>query len=470
MNGLEFLTIAELAPMVRDRRISPVELVKLSLSRVASLAEKYPAFISVQEDASLRQAIIAETAIMSGDYLGPLHGIPIGVKDLYHTKDVVTTAGSRILTDFIPQEDATVVRLLKEAGAIVIGKTNMHPFAYGPLGINPDFGTPANPWNIERIPGGSSSGSAVALALGIVPGATGTDTAGSIRIPAALCGVVGIKPTYGLVSRHGVIPLASSLDHAGPMARSVEDCAILLQAMAGYDPRDSSSIEIAVPAYQNALRDSVKGLKAGIPRFEFFSKLQPDVRSAIDQAAETLEQIGTKIIEVDVPGDDEALSILLGILGPEASAYHKTWVAERPEDYFVPVLRQLESGMNVSAVDYIVALERRQQFAEAYIEAFQDIDFLLAPTVPVTAPRMGERTIQVNGVDENTQNMLTLLNRPFNLSRMPSVSVPCGFDNDGMPIGLQIVGKPFDEKLVLRVAFAYEQATDWHDKHPSVVV
>ena len=454
--------------MVRDKRVSPVELLELSLGRANSFSEKFPAFISIQGDRSLEQAKLAEAAIMSGNYIGPLHGIPLGIKDLYQTKDVATTAGSPILADFIPQEDATVVSLLKAAGAIVIGKTNMHPFAYGPLGINPDFGTPPNPWDIEHIPGGSSSGSAVALALGIVPGATGTDTAGSIRIPAALCGVVGIKPTYGLVSRHGVIPLANSLDHAGPMARSVTDCTILLQVMAGYDPRDSTSADVEVPLYQNSLRDSIEGLKAGIPRSEFFSKLQPEVRTAIEHAADSIERLGANVIEVDVPGDDEALSILIDILGPEASAYHRKWMAERPDEYFVPVLRQLESGLKVSAVDYIVALERRQHFAEAYLEAIEHIDFLLTPTVPVTAPRIGERTVPVNGIDENTQNLLTLLNRPFNLSRMPSVSVPCGFDKDGLPIGLQIAGKPFDEKTILRVAFAYEQATDWHDRHPSV--
>jgi aspartyl-tRNA(Asn)/glutamyl-tRNA(Gln) amidotransferase subunit A len=419
------------------------------------------------EESALAEARRAEQAIMSGGYLGPLHGIPIGLKDLYYTQGVATTAGSRILADFVPREDATSVAKVKAAGGTILGKLNLHQFAYGPTGVNPIYDTPRNPWDTQRIPGGSSSGSGVALMTGMMPAATGTDTGGSIRIPASICGVVGIKPTYGRVSLHGIIPLSSSLDHAGPLARTVEDCAILLEAMAGHDPKDTNSRDLPVPSYREGLKQPVRGLTAGLPR-EFFLHLQPGVRAAVKKAVIVLEGLGISVREVDVPGLDYAWTIFTGIVGPEAVAYHHEWMEERPGDYDPRVLNRLRSSVSIPAVDYIKAQQRKVLFTQQYLEVMSGLDVLVAPTEPMTAPKIGEDTVVVDGEEKPTMNQLVLLNRPFNLTGMPSISVPCGFDDQGLPVGLQIAGKPFDEATVLNVAYAYEQATIWHERRPDI--
>lgn len=468
LKNLNYLPVSELAPLIRDKKISPVELVQACLDRIDELDPQFHAFINVMRESSISEAKKLEKMIASGEYKGPLHGIPIGLKDLYHTKGVPTTAGSPILADFVPEEDATTVTKLTDAGGLIIGKLNMHPFAYGAVGLNPDYGTPPNPWGKERIPGGSSSGSGVALITGMIPAATGSDTGGSIRIPASICGVVGIKPTYGRVSKQGVIPLSWSLDHAGPMARSVEDCAILLQAMAGYDPKDPSSIDIPVPDYSAEMKKSVKGLRAGLPVKEFYGRLQSGVREKVDQAIKVLEQLGVSVEEVDVPSMDEADAISLGILGPEVAAYHRKWIEERPKDYFPPVLTRIKSGMFVPAVDYIKAHQARSRFTQGYLKAMEGLDLLITPTEQLTAPRIEENVVAIDGVEEATQNLMVWLNRPFNLTGFPAISVPCGFDEDDLPVGLQIVGKPFQEGVVLRTAFNYEQATPWHSKRPSL--
>ncbi len=302
---------------------------------------------------------------------------------------------------------------------------------------------------------------------GMLPAATGTDTGGSIRIPAAICGVVGIKPTYGRISLRGIIPLSSSLDHPGPMARSVEDCAILLGAMSGYDPGDSKSIDSPIPDYRRGLNDPVNGLTAGVPR-EFFSKLQPGVRAAVETAITTLEDLGIAIRDVDVPTIEEAWSISSKILGVEAAAYHHKWMNERPEEYDPQVLQRLQSGATVSAVDYILAQQLRDDFSQRYRDSLQGVDVLVSPTEPITATVIGEDTVLVEGDTEPTLNQLVSLTRPHNLTGMPSMSVPCGFDEQGLPTGLQIAGKHFDEATVLRVAYAYEQATDWHSHRPTL--
>ena len=465
---LHYLTIAELAPLLRDKKVSPVELLQAFLERIHALDGTFHSFITLMEESAVREAEQSERALASGDYRGPLHGIPIGLKDLYYTKGVVTTAGSPILGDFVPGEDATTVTKLKEAGGIILGKLNMHPFAYGAIGINPDYGTPPNPWDKERIPGGSSSGAGVALMAGMLPAATGSDTGGSIRIPASICGVVGIKPTYGRVSKHGVVPLSWSLDHAGPMARSVEDCAVLLQAMAGHDPKDPGSREIPVPDYVAEMKRPVKGLKAGLPRKEFFVRLQQGVSDAVEKAIETLEGMGVEVHEVDVPSMDDAVAISLGILGPEVAAYHRKWIEERPGDYVPQVLTRIKSGMFVPAVDYIKSHQARAKFTQGYLDAMNDLDILITPTEQLTAPKMEESRVTIDGVEETTQNLMLWHNRPFNITGFPAISVPCGFDDKGLPVGLQIVGKPFQEGTVLQAAYAYEQATPWHEKRPQL--
>ena len=465
---LAYLTIAELEPLLRDRQLSPVELTEACLERIHALEDRLHAFITLTEDSALREARVAEQAIVSGDYSGPLHGIPIGLKDLYYTRGIATTAGCTIMADFTPQEDGTSVALLKAAGAIILGKLNLHPFAYGATGFNLQYETARNPWDTDRIPGGSSSGSGVALIAGLLPAATGSDTGGSIRIPASICGIVGIKPTYGRVSRNGIIPLSWSLDHAGPMARSVEDCAILLQAMAGHDPKDSSSSTLPVPDYRTQMKREVRGLRAGVPRAGFFTGLQPGVRDAVDQAIRVLEELGVSVSDVDVPGLEDARAISTGIVGSEAVTYHQQWLKERPGDYPPDVLSRLQASMFIPAVDYLKAQQGRTRFIRRFQDVMDQVDVLVAPTEPMTAPRIGESTVTIDGEEQPTQTLLTLFNQPFNITGMPAISVPCGFDERGLPVGLQIIGKPFDEATVLQVAYAYEQATPWHTRRPNL--
>ena len=467
-DDLCYLTIAELEPLIREGKLSPVELTQACRERIKALDGRLHSFITVLGDSALEEAAVAEKAIAAGDYKGPLHGIPIGLKDLYYTKGVRTTAGSRILADFVPEEDATSVALLKEAGGIMLGKTNMNEFAYGATGVNHHYDTPRNPWDLECLPGGSSSGSGVAVMAGLVPAATGSDTGGSVRIPSSICGIVGIKPTYGRISKYGLVPLAWSLDHPGPMARSVEDCAILLQAMAGHDPKDASSSDAPVSDYRAGLRRDVRGLRAGLPKEMFFEELQDGVRRVVEQAIGVLEGLGIAVEEISLPEVHDAASITAGILGGEATSYHQQWLRERPQDYDPQVLSRLEAHLFVPAVDYIRAQQARTRFAQRIREVMERVDILVTPTEPMSVPRIGETTMVLNGESRPTQGLLTLFTRVFNAVGTPAISVPCGFDQRGTPVGLQIAGRAFDEATVLQVAYAYEQATEWHTLRPKL--
>lgn len=463
-----FLTIAELEPLIGAGQLSPVELVDACLERIHSLDNGLHAFITVTEESARQAALKAETAIVEGEHLGPLHGIPVGLKDLYWTEEIPTTAGSKIKAGYVPPLDATSVALLKNAGTIILGKMNMHPFAYGAVGINPDYGTPRNPWNTVCIPGGSSSGSAVALATGMVTAATGSDTGGSIRIPSSICGTVGIKPTYGRVSRHGVVPLSWSLDHAGPMARSVEDCAILLQAMAAHDPQDPTSSNEPVPDYRAAAKRPVAGLRGAVPR-GFFTGVQDGVRAAVEEALKVLEGLGMHLEEVDAPDLDETVAVSMAILGPEAAAYHKEMLQEVPDQYPADVLRRLQTNFFIPAVDYVRGQQLRTSLAQRYYDILRRYDVLVTPTEPLTAQPIGQTTVVIGGEERSNQGMLTRFTSPFNITGLPAISVPCGFDERGLPVGLQVAGRPFEEGTVLRVAFAYEQATPWHAYHPQIL-
>ena len=466
-DDLRYLTITELEPLIATGQVSPVELLEECLTRIHSLDGELRAFITLTESSARQAALMAETAIIEGEYQGPLHGIPLGLKDLYHIEGVATTAGSKIMAGFVPKEDATSVGRLKGAGVVVVGKLNMHPFAYGAVGLNPDYGDPRNPWDRTRIAGGSSSGSGVALAAGMLPAATGSDTGGSIRIPASLCGVVGIKPTYGRISRQGIIPLSWSLDHAGPMARCVEDCAILLEAMAGEDPKDSTSSSDPVPDFRATLRQPITDLRAGVPK-QFFSGIQDGVRDSVNQAIQILESLGVKLVEIDVPSMDEAAAISMGILGPEVATYHKDIIAEHASEYPEDIRRRILPNLFIPAVDYIRAMQMRTSFTRRYYEVFDTCDFLVTPTEPMTAQPIGQTTIVIDGEERNNQGLLTRFTSPFNIAGLPAISVPCGYDHHGLPVGLQIVGKPFDESTVLQVAYAYEQATEWHARRPTL--
>ena len=458
--NLAQLTLADAGDLIRRRRLSPVELTDACLQRIEQIDARLNAFITVTADQALAEARTAGDQIAGGDYKGPLHGIPIALKDLFATAGVRTTAGSRILADHVPDHDADVVARLETAGAVLLGKLNMHEFAYGATGVNPHYGPARNPWGTERITGGSSSGSGAAVAGGECLAALGSDTGGSIRIPASLCGIVGLKPTYGRVSRRGVLPLSWSLDHVGPMTRSVEDAAIVLQAIAGYDTGDESSSREAVPDYRSALKGGLKGLRIGAPKQFFFDALDPEVEAAVRQALGVFQDLGAIVAEVSLPHIAEAPAAVTAIMLAEALAYHHKWMAERPQDYGDDVRFRLESGAGVLAVHYVQAQRFREMIVRAWrVEVFDRVDLLATPTTLCPAPPIETGDLQA------TFKLIRNTN-PLNLLGVPAISVRCGFTPDGLPIGFQLAGRWWDEATVLLAAHAYQNATDWHTKRP----
>jgi aspartyl-tRNA(Asn)/glutamyl-tRNA(Gln) amidotransferase subunit A len=468
MVDLTALTIAEAARQIARKQLSPVELTQAALERISTLNQRLNAFITVLGDQALTTAQVAEREMMSGQKRGPLHGIPIALKDLCATKGVRTTAGSKILRDYIPTDDATVTLRLAEAGTILLGKLHMNEFAYGPDGDNAHYGRVYNPWNLECITGGSSSGSGAGVAASLCLGALGTDTGGSIRIPSALCGIAGIKPTYGRVSRYGIMPLCWSLDHVGPMAKTVEDVALLLQSMAGYDVKDPTSAQRPVPDYVAALSGDVRGLRLGIPQEYFFDMLDPEVEHAVRQAVEVMQGSGASVHEVSWPSLRYATLAALIIVLAEASAFHDAWIRTRSQDYHPDVALRLKWGLLLSASAYLKAQRLRTLMCRDVAQLWRQVDVLVTPATMMAAPRPGEMQIRLNHRQMSTREAILRLMRPFNLTGLPAISVPCGFTTTGLPIGLQIAGKPFDEATVLRLAHAYEQATDWHRRRPPI--
>jgi aspartyl-tRNA(Asn)/glutamyl-tRNA(Gln) amidotransferase subunit A len=466
MVDLTTLTIAEAARRIARKQLSPVELTQAALQRITQLNPHLNAFITVLGDQSIAAAKAAEREIMSGARRGPLHGIPIALKDLCATRGVPTTSGAGILRDYIPPRDATVAARLAAAGTVLLGKLHMNEFAYGPDGGNVHFGRARNPWNLECITGGSSSGSGVAVAASLCLGALGTDTGGSIRIPLALCGIAGLKPTYGRVSRYGITPLCWSLDHAGPMAKTAEDVALLLQAMAGYDARDPGSVRQPVPDYAAALNGDVRGLRVGVPRQYFYDALEPEVESAVRQAIEVIRGLGASVHEVSWPSLRFARLAALVIVLAEASAFHEPWIRTRAQDYDPDIALLLKWGLLLPASAYLKAQRLRALLCRDATALWGEIDVLITPATMTAAPRPGALQVHVGGRQMSSREALLRLMRPFNLTGLPAMSIPCGFTPTGLPIGVQIAGKPFDEATVLRVAHAYEQQTDWHRRQP----
>ncbi len=468
MADLHWTSMTDLARMIASKEVSPVDVARAHLERIARLDSTLRSFITVCAEAALDEARAAEARLAAGDTLGPLHGVPIALKDLVDTAGVRTTGGSRILIDRVPAADATVVKRLRAAGAIVLGKLNMHEVAVGPEGRNVHHGDTRNPWDatVHRLPGGSSSGSGAAVAAGLTPGALGSDTGGSIRIPSSLCGITGIKPTYGRVSRAGVLPLAWTLDHVGPMARSAADCALMLGSLAGYDPADATTSVLPVPHYTSALTGDVKGLRVGLLRSSFLEASAPDVAAAVAQAAKTLESLGARVDEIALEHAVHAPAISFAIVGSEALAYHAGWLKARPGDYQPDVRDRLRAGAFVGGADYVRAQQARALVRDEVDEVLRHRDVLLAPATPITAPALGEREVDVRGVILDIRSALVRLTRAFNVSGHPSCALPCGFSGGGLPIGMQIVGRAFDEATALRVADAYQRATDWHTRRP----
>ena len=450
-DDLTALPLAKVAAMVRSKSVSPVELTEACLRRIDALNGKVNACITITRETAMEQARALEADQKAGRWRGPLHGVPMALKDNIDTAGIRTTGASDLFRDRVPTEDAEVVRRLKAAGIVLLGKLNLHEFAYGGTSTVTAFGAVHNPWNLEHHPGGSSGGPAAAVSADMCFGSLGTDTAGSIRIPAAYCGIVGLKPTYGRVSNRGVIPLSWSLDHTGPMTRTVEDAAILLNVIAGYDALDPTTVDTPVTDYTRALKMPTSKLRVGIPRTPFFDNLDPEVSKAFDVAAGVIRKLTAAVGDVDLPpAGNPAL-----VWSPEIYTYHSKWIKESPEKY-QPATRTAIQRDAQSKIEVYAQNKRDMDIARRTIDSFfTTVDLLIMPTMKGVAPLIGS-----NGGGLNTSQ--------FDWYGLPAISVPCGFSNAGLPVGLQIVGKHWDEVGVLALAHAYEQATSWHTRKPTL--
>jgi aspartyl-tRNA(Asn)/glutamyl-tRNA(Gln) amidotransferase subunit A len=460
------LTIEHLSPLIRRRKLSPVELTEFVLDRIPVLQPRLNAFITITAERALTRARQAEREITKGNYRGSLHGIPVCLKDIFHTRGIRTTAGSRILRAFTPDENACVVERLEQAGTVLVGKTNLHEFAFGATNVNPHYGSVHNPWLHGRISGGSSGGSAAAVVAGLAVASLGTDTGGSVRIPAAACGCVGLKPTYGRVPLHGVIPLATSLDHVGPICRSVVDAALMLEAISGADPRDITSTGAPGESLIRKLDKTIRGLRIGVPKQYFFDRLQPEVRSAVFESLDQLENLGAELPEINLRSMNRTADLAAEITVAEALAYHWNWLQKRASDYGSDLRSRMESSADMPAVTYLHAQRSREAYRRLFLESMQSVDLVAAPTLPVTAPPIESRDVRTGRSPEDVRLALLRLTRPGNLTGLPAISVPCGFSSEGLPVGLQLIGKPFEERTVLQAAYSFEQATEWHRRFP----
>ncbi len=468
ITDLCYLSIDEAAKLISTRQLSPVELVTAHLDRISKTDGSLNSFITLLETESLAAARAADAEIRRGDFRGPMHGDPFGLKDLYYTKGVRTTVGSKIMRDFVPDYDAVVVEKLRNAGAIIMGKLQMHEFAFGATSENPHFGAAHNPWDTERITGGSSGGSGSAVAAGQVMAALGSDTGGSVRIPASLCGIVGLKPTFGRVSRTGVFPLSWSLDTVGPMTRTVRDAALVLNAIAGHDPGDPMSSDRPSEDFTAGLTGDVSGIRIGLPREFFFDGVDSEAHAAVTDAAGVLEAAGARVVEVSVPAAEQSIPIGRAIMGPESAEVHVETLRDHADDIDPKVRARLEEGADAKAVDYIKALHSKRDYTEQMEDATKDVDVLLSATTPAAATRIGAEEVVIDGKPWSPLLLFPDKTRPFNINGVPAVSLPCGFTSEGLPIGLQIAGRAFDEATVLNVAYAYEQTTDWHKRRPEL--
>jgi aspartyl-tRNA(Asn)/glutamyl-tRNA(Gln) amidotransferase subunit A len=470
---MPYRSIQQASEELRSGLLTPTELLAETLDSIDQLDSDIQAFVTVMRDQAYQEAEKAENEQRTGLFRGPLHGVPIAIKDLIAVKNVRMTAGSKVLAEYIPHEDATVVEQLRRAGAVIVGKTNTHEFAYGTY-------TPPtrNPWNLLHIAGGSSGGSAASVASGMCPGAIGSDTGGSIRIPSACCGVTGLKPTYGRVSTYGVIPLSWSLDHVGPIARSAEDCALLFDAIASYDPRDPNSMS-GPPGKASATLIggaegrgplSLQGIKLGIPSEAFVAPLDPEVRAAWQAALLVLQEEGAGVVDLEL--QPPIMDTYRTIQMPEASLAHmeRGWLAERLDAYTERTRSRLLQGQTIPAVDYLRAQQQRRAFSSNLRSIMQGVHALVLPTLPMPAIliEQADTDILIDGVIENATVALLRLTMPFNLAGLPAISLSCGFSAGGLPIGLQVVGKPFEESMILRIAYAYQQLTDWHRREINI--
>lgn len=471
-DSLAFATVEELGALLAKRKISPVELTELFLCRIERRNPALNAFLTITGEHALAAARRAEKQLArprARAANASLLGIPITLKDNIWTRGIRSTAGSKVLRDFIPAEDSTVARKLARAGAILLGKTNLNEFAYGITGGNAHYGAVHNPWALDRISGGSSAGSAVAIAAGLCAASIGTDTGGSIRVPSSFCATVGLKPTFGRVSVFGTMPLSPSFDHVGPIVRSVADAAILLGAIAGRDPLDPISSAKPVENFHAALRKPLRKFRLGRPREHYWEKLDPEVRRATEAAVRDLEKRGAVVKEISLPHLKESREAATDISLAEALHVHEAagYFPAHAADYSDEVRQRIESGRKVPAVRYLAGFGVQKQLRAEFDAAFQTVDAIVAPTVPVPAPLLGADIVRIDGEDLDIRRIVVGHSRPANFTGLPAISVPCGFTRDGLPVGLQLIGHAFDEAGLLRIAYSYEQANDWRTRHPA---
>jgi aspartyl-tRNA(Asn)/glutamyl-tRNA(Gln) amidotransferase subunit A len=459
---IALMSLTAVAKAIAEKRISSHEVTRACLHRIAEWQPRLNAFMAVEAEAALRTAEGADAALAKGQNRGPLHGVPLAHKDMYYETGKVATCGSAIRRDFVAQTTSTALKRLKDAGSIRLGSLQMVEFAYGPTGHNTHYGAVKNPFNVAHITGGSSSGSGAAVAARLTYAALGSDTGGSIRMPAHFCGVTGLKTTYGRISRFGAMPLSQSLDTVGPLARTAEDCALLLSLMAGADPEDPTSSTEPVADYMAATAASIKGLKVGVPTSFYVDDLDAEVARALDETILILKREGADIVKVELPDQRQLTAACQLVLAVEAAAYHKRWLIERPQDYGPQVLMRLQNGLAIPGVSYLEVMRWRGPALAAHIAATSGVDVVVTPVAPVPAPTIAESDLGNDPTAEAVIQRLTRFTRPINYLGLPALAVPAGFTKSGLPIGMQFIGRSFDEATILTVGAAFQRASDFH--------
>jgi aspartyl-tRNA(Asn)/glutamyl-tRNA(Gln) amidotransferase subunit A len=462
------LSLTEVATAIARKRVSSREVTQSCLARIAQWQPCLNAFMAIEAEQALAAADAADEALAKGHHRGALHGVPLAHKDMYYDIGKVVTCGSKIRRDWVATTTATSLQRLKDAGTIRLGSLQMVEFAYGPTGHNPHYGAVHNPWNVHHITGGSSSGSGSAVAARLTFAALGSDTGGSIRMPAHFCGVTGLKTTVGRISRAGAMPLSQSLDTVGPLARTVDDCALLLGLMAGADASDPTAVGGDVPDYMAAAGGSLKGLKVGLPTAFYVDDLDADTARILDQTVATLKREGAQVLPVELPDQRQLTAACQFVLAVEAAAFHKRWLIERPQDYGAQVLMRLQNGLAMPAVSYLEAMRWRGPALAAHLAATAGVDAVLAPVAPAAAPTIAESDVGNSPDAEAMIQRLTRFTRPVNYLGLPSLAIPAGFTAAGLPVGMQLIGRPFDEATLLRAGAAFQRATDFHARCPEL--
>jgi len=468
MSEPALMSLTAVAKAIAEKRVSSREVTQSCLDRIAKWQPKLNAFMSIEADDALKAADAADAALAKGGAKGVLHGVPLAHKDMYYDKGKVVTCGTKIRKDFVATTTSTALQRLKDAGTVRLGSLQMVEFAYGPTGHNPHYGPVRNPWNTDHITGGSSSGSGSAVAARLTFAALGSDTGGSIRMPAHFCGVTGLKTTVGRVSRAGAMPLSWSLDTVGPLAQTVEDCALLTGLMAGADPEDPTASQLPVPDYMAAAKQPMKGLKIGVPTAFYVDDLDAEVARVLDETLATLKKEGAEIVKVELPDQRQLTAACQLVLATEAASLHKRWMIERPQDYGAQVLMRLQNGLAIPAVSYLEAMRWRGPALSAYLAAVAGTDAVIVPVAPMPAATIAESDVGNSPDAEAVIQRITRFTRPINYLGLPSLSIPTGFTNTGLPVGMQIVGRSFDEAMLVRIGAAFQRATDFHQKVPKL--